>query len=304
MGRNTEIFIAGASDRAIGVQRVLKDVDMSVFSGAEIALKANYNSADPPPASTHIDTLDAVCTAILAEKPKKLTLAERSGMGNTRGVLEDRGVIELAQEKGFSAVVLDELDRTGWREIQAPEVHWSRGFFIASIFPQADRVVQICCLKTHRFGGHFTMSLKNSVGLIAKRVPGVNYNFMGELHSSPHQRLMIAEINKFYRTDLVVMDATEGFATGGPDKGKLIHPEVIIAGTDRVAIDAVGVALLRSYGTIRDVMEGRIFDQEQIARAAELGIGVASATDIRLFPLDKTAESIAGRIQVQLDADL
>ena len=73
MGGIAEIFIAGASDRAIGVRRVLKDVDMSVFSGAEIALKANYNSADPPPASTHIDTLDAVCTAILAEKPKKIT---------------------------------------------------------------------------------------------------------------------------------------------------------------------------------------------------------------------------------------
>jgi len=141
------------------------------------------------------------------------------------------------------------------------------------------------------------------VGLIAKRVPGVNFDFMGELHSSPQQRLMIAEINKFYRTDLVVMDATEGFFTGGPDKGKLIHPEVIIAGTDRVAIDAVGVALPRSYGTMCDVMEGRIFDQEQIARAAELGIGIASATDIRLFPLDKTAKSVAGRIQVQLDAD-
>ena len=261
MGGNAEIFIAGASDRAIGVQRVLKDVDMSVFSGAEIALKANYNSADPPPASTHIDTLDAVCTAILAEKPKKLTLGERSGMGNTRGVLEERGVIALAQERGFSAVVLDELDRTGLREIQAPGLHWSRGFFIASVFALADRVVQTCCLKTHRFGGHFTMSLKNSVGLVAKRVPGVNYDFMGELHSSPHQRLMIAEINKFYRTDLVVMDATDGFTTGGPDKGKLIHPEVIIAGTDRVAIDAVGVALLRSYGTMRDVMDGRIFDQ-------------------------------------------
>ena len=303
MGGIAEIFIAGASDRTIGVRRVLKDVDMSVFSGAEIALKANYNSADPPPASTHIDTLDAVCTVILAEKPKKITLAERSGMGNTRHVLEDRGVIELAQEKGFSAVVLEELDRTGWREIQAPGLHWSRGFFIANIFAQAHRVVQICCLKTHRFGGHFTMSLKNSVGLIAKRVPGVNYDFMGELHSSPHQRLMIAEINKFYRTDLVVMDATEGFATGGPDKGKLIHPEVIIAGTDRVAIDAVGVALLRSYGTMRDVMESRIFDQEQIARAAQLGIGVASAADIRLYPLDRAAESVAGRIQVQLDAD-
>jgi uncharacterized protein (DUF362 family) len=303
VGGIAEIFIAGAPDRRGGVHRVLGEMDLSGFSGSEIALKANYNSADPPPASTHIDTLDVLCTAILSEKPKRLTLVERSGMGNTRSVLQEREVIGLANKRGFSAIVLDELDRTGWREIQAPGLHWSRGFFIASIVAQADRVVQTCCLKTHRFGGHFTLSLKNSVGLIAKRVPKLNYDFMGELHSSPNQRLMIAEINKFYRTDLIVMDAAEGFATGGPDKGKLIHPEVIIAGTDRVAIDAVGVALLRSFGTMHDVMEGRIFEQEQIARAAQLGVGVASAADIRLFPLDKTAESVAGRIQVQLDAD-
>ncbi len=43
--------------------------------------------------------------------------------------------------------------------------------------------------------------------------------------TAPDQRLMIAEINKFYRTDLVVLDATEGFVTGGPDQGKLIDPE-------------------------------------------------------------------------------
>ena len=299
-----EIFIADATDRTVGVQRVCENIDISVFSGFEIALKANFNSADPPPASTHIDTLDVICTMILAEKPKKLTLAERSGMGNTRGVLEECGVIALAHDRGFSVVVLDELDRTGWREIQSPGLHWSRGFFIANVFDRADRVVQTCCLKTHRFGGHFTMSLKNSVGLIAKRVPGVNHDFMGELHTSPHQRQMIAEINKFYRTDMVVMDATDGFTTGGPDKGKLIHPNVIIAGTDRVAIDAVGVALLRSYGTMRDVSERRIFEQEQIARAAHLGVGISSAADIRLFPLDKPAESIAGRIQMQLDGDM
>jgi uncharacterized protein (DUF362 family) len=298
-----EIFIADATDRAAGVQHVCGEFDLSDFSGSEIAIKANFNSADPPPASTHIDTLDALCSTILSEKPGKFTLAERSGMGITRRVLEECGIKALAKQLGFSVVILDELDRPGWREIQSPGLHWSRGFFIAGVFAHADRVVQTCCLKTHRFGGHFTMSLKNSVGLIAKRVSGINYDFMGELHSSPFQRLMIAEINKFYRTDLVVMDAADGFSSGGPDKGKLIHPGVMIAGRDRVAIDAVGVALLRSYGTIPDVIEGKIFEQEQIARAAEMGIGIASVKDIRLMPLDKTAESVAARIQAQLDAD-
>ncbi|MGD0081102.1 MAG: DUF362 domain-containing protein [Methanoregula sp.] len=303
MTGTAEIFIAGAADRPEGIRRVLGEFDLSVLSGAAVALKANFNSADPYPASTHIGTLGTICDAIIAERPGQLTLAERSGMGRTSEVLTRMGVASLAHEKGFSVSVLDDLDRHGWQEVQAPGLHWSRGFFLASVFAKADRVVQTCCLKTHRYGGHFTLSLKNSVGGVARRVPGVNYDFMGELHSSPHQRSMIAEINRFYRTDLVVMDATEGFASGGPDKGKLIKPGLIIAGSDRVALDAVGVALLRVHGTVPDVADGRIFGLEQIARAAELGVGVASAGAIRLVPLDSEGETAAQKIQEQLDAE-
>lgn len=272
-----------------------------VFPAGPLLSRQTTTAPTPTPASTHIDTLDAICNAILEQKPARLILAERSGMGNTREVLEERGVTALARKQGFSAIVLDELDRTGWHEVQAPGLHWSRGFFLANVFTRADRVVQTCCLKTHRYGGHFTMSLKNSVGIVAKRVPGLDYDFMNELHGSPHQRKMIAEINKFYRTDLIVMDAVEGFSTGGPDRGKLIRPGVMIAGTDRVAIDAVGVALLRSFGTVPDVMNGKIFELEQIARAAELGVGIASADRITLIPLDTAGEAAARNIQHQLD---
>jgi uncharacterized protein (DUF362 family) len=112
------------------------------------------------------------------------------------------------------------------------------------------------------------MSLKNSVGLIAKQISRESYNYMGELHSSPYQRLMIGEINKFYPVHIVVMDATEGFSHGGPDSGSLIRPNVLLASDDRVAIDAVGVAILRYYGSTPDVMRGSIYNQEQISRAS------------------------------------
>lgn len=82
-----------------------------------------------------------------------------------------------------------------------------------------------------------------------------------------------------------------------------LRPGVIIAGTDRVAIDAAGVALLRSHGTVPDVAGGKIFELEQIARAAELGIGVSSANAIRLVALDEDGEAAAHRIQEQLDRD-
>jgi len=303
MVEHIDIFIADAADRFAGVESVLGGFDLSVLAGSSVAVKANYNSADPFPASTHIETLDALCTAIADEKPEKITLAERSGGGETRDVLAQLGILALAKDRGFAITVLDEMERNGWLEIQAPGLHWDRGFFMAAPFMRSDHVVQTCCLKTHRYGGHFTLSLKNAVGCIARRVQNLNYDFMNELHTSPHQRSMIAEINKFFRTDLIVLDATEGFASGGPDKGKLISPGVIIGGSDRVAIDAVGVALLRSFGTVPDVAEGRIFDQEQIARAVELGIGISSAKAIRLVPLDPKAEEITAKVQEQLDKD-
>jgi uncharacterized protein (DUF362 family) len=288
-----DVFITGKKDRIAGVQSVLGAFDLSMFSGTSVAIKANFNSADPFPASTHIKTLDTVCSAILEQHPTRMTLVERSGMGNTREVLEEIGVIDLARDRDFGVTVLDEVDRDGWQEIQSAGLHWSRGFFLAKDIARAGYVVQTCCLKTHRYGGDFTLSLKNMVGTIAKRVPGLDYNFMNELHRSPRQKSMIAEINKFCRTDIVVMDATEGFSSGGPDKGKLIKPGVILASRDRVAIDAVGVALLRVSGTVPIVMNGKIFEQEQIG----------SADRIRLVPLDEPGRAAAEQVQHQLNRD-
>jgi len=267
-----------------------------------VALKANYNSTDPFPASTHPDTLAALVRAIQAAGASTVTLAERSGMGDTRRVLEERGVLRLASDLGFHAVVLDESGRDGWTKVEEPGLHWEQGFWISREFMTAGCVVQTCCCKTHRFGGHFTLSLKNSVGLVARKVPGDAHDYMQELHTSPHQRKMIAEINRFYPVTLVVMDATTGFASGGPDRGRLVTPGVILAGTDRVAIDCAGIALLRSFGSTPEVMQGRIRDLEQIARAAELGVGTADPARIRLEPLDRTSEGIADEIREQMES--
>jgi uncharacterized protein (DUF362 family) len=226
-----------------------------------------------------------------------VTLAERSGMGNTRQVLEHVGVFELSEKLGFNAVVLDELAKEEWVKIDRDGTHWLEGFFIAKPFLDANKIVQTCCLKTHRFGGHFTLSLKNSVGLVAKRVPGTLYDYMWELHGSPFQRQMIAEINKFYRADLVVMDGIKAFVSEGPEKGKLVEPNLLLASEDRVAIDAVGVAILRIYGATGHVVKGNIFGLDQIRRASELGIGVKSASEIRLSPLNDESRDVAGKIE-------
>lgn len=119
---------------------------------------------------------------------------------------------------------------------------------------------------------------------------------MEELHSSPHQRYMIAEVNLAYKTNIIIMDGIKAFVRGGPEKGDIVSPSVMLAGRDRVAIDAVGVAILRHFRTTKEVSEGKIFEQQQIMKAAELGIGVHSTSEIELVPLNAESQKFADKI--------
>jgi uncharacterized protein (DUF362 family) len=297
-----EVFLLKTTDRASGVAALLEKFGLNDYSGKKVAIKANYNSADPFPASTHIDTLRAIVEGIKRANASEVTLAERSGMGDTEQVLEKMGVLALSRELGFKAVVLDDVGKDDWVKFERKETHWLKGFYIAKAFLDADKVVQTCCLKTHRFGGHFTLSLKNSVGLVAKRVPGGMYDYMWELHGSPYQRRMIAEINQHYKVDVVVMDGIKAFVTGGPESGKVVDPQLLLASRDRVAIDAVGVSILKLHGVKGKVGEVDVFGQDQLKRAAELGLGVRSPDEIQLTPLNDEAKADAEQIEEALKA--
>lgn len=295
----SEVYVIKTNDRILAIKELLKHFDIGNLSGKRIALKANYNSADPFPASTHLDTL-RVLVDVLKEKGVSVVLAERSGMGITKEVLEEMGIVELAKKQGFDVVILDDLKSSEWNRENPPASHWTRGYLFPKVFRDADAVVQTCCLKTHRYGGHFTMSLKNSVGMVAKYDPEDGYNYMAELHSSRYQRQMIAEINTAYEPEFVIMDGIKGFSKGGPDTGTLIEPGIILASKDRVALDAAGVAVLRIYGTTGEVSKGKIFEQEQIARAVELGLGASSPDEIEVVAVNDEAQGICLKIEEKL----
>ena len=292
----SQVAFVKTTNRAEGIRRAMQLLEVKPMAGKSVFLKPNFNSADPTPGSTHNDTLREMVLQLQARDAGPILIGDRSGMGNTEEVMRHKQVFRMAEELGFSTLVFDDLKAEDWVLFQSDGSHWSRGFAVARPVLEAESVVQTCCLKTHRFGGHFTLSLKNSVGLVAKTIPGEGYNYMGELHSSADQRRMIAEINLAYRPDLVLLDGVEALVTGGPDQGKKVDAQVILAGTDRVAIDAVGVALLRHFGTTPEVGAGLIFEQEQIARAVELGLGVNNPQEIELITDDMQSREYAEEI--------
>ena len=294
------IALVKTADRAKGVRQAIGILGLNAIRGDRVLLKPNFNSAERAPASTHPDILRSLVMELNERGARSVTIGERSGMGDTRAVLDQTGVYDLAGELGFDTVVFDELDEKEWVVKQSGDFHWSSGFAVPRILLDSDCVVQTCNLKTHSYGGHFTMSLKNSVGFVARSVSPGSHNYMGELHGSPYQRQMIAEINTAYTPSLIVMDGVDAFVDGGPAVGKKVSPSVVIAGTDPVAIDAVGVAILRLFGTTSQVSQGKVFEQEQIARAVELGLGVDSPERIRIVTGDAESEAFASLISQYL----
>jgi uncharacterized protein (DUF362 family) len=92
------------------------------------------------------------------------------------------------------------------------------------------------------------------------------------------------------------LDGIEAFVDGGPADGKRAKGNVFLAATDRVAIDAVGVAILKSLGSNDQIMTPKIFEQEQIARAVEIGLGASSASEIEVIPVDDQSHEYRDRI--------
>jgi uncharacterized protein (DUF362 family) len=108
-------------------------------------------------------------------------------------------------------------------------------------------------------------------------------------------RDMIAEINLAYQPNLIVMDGIEAFIDGGPSQGTVRNGDVMVAGTDRVAVDAVGVAILKDLGSNR--VGGKIFEQDQIKRAVELEIGIAAPDQIEFLTSDEPSRQYADRLR-------
>jgi len=295
----SRISLVRSGDRAGSVRKTIDLLKINPVKGKEVVLKPNFNTVDPAPGSTHNDTLRSLIVKLKEMGTKKITLAERSGPGPaTHDNMEKKGIFHMAKELGFEIVDLQAMDRDGWVLVKLEDSHWKNGFLFPKIYREAECIVQTCCLKTHQFGGHFTLSLKCSVGMVPPGLgPGGEYPYMNELHTSEYQRQMIAEINMAYRTDLIVLDGVDAFVEGGPHIGKRVKADVMLAGDDRVAIDAVGVAILRLLGTTPEVNRGKIFEQEQIKRAAELGIGVKSADEIVIVTGDEDSEAYAERVR-------
>jgi len=298
-GNISKVYLVSTDNRIVGTRRALEMVEGLDFKDKKVIVKPNFNTADATPASTHNDTLVAIFKWLKEKEAEELTLAERSGPPLTVDVLKEKGIYKLQDQLGFNIINFDELTEKDYIHFNQEGLHWKNGFIIPKVIKEAEALVNTCCLKTHGFGGVISMSLKLAVGLVPRR----GFPYMPELHKSFQMGEMIAEINAAFTPDVTLMDGVEAFTAGGPATGCVKQAKVILASKDRVALDAAGLAVLKKMGSNNLIMNTPIFDQGQIKRAVELGLGAGSADEIEFVTEDIKSKKYAEELKEILNKD-
>ncbi|MBU2646686.1 DUF362 domain-containing protein [bacterium] len=142
-----------------------------------------------------------------------------------------------------------------------------------------DVFINVSILKHHE-GIQYTGALKNMMGTSSTRT-NMSMHFGGKLGLSffpdvDYLSQCIVDLNTIRRPDLCLVDVTEFITEKGPyGPGKLAKPHLVVAGTDRVAVDAYCVSAL-----------GLDYQQLPIIQmAAERGLGNPDLSKITIREL-------------------
>lgn len=208
-----------------------------IKTGDVVFLKPNFNTADPFPASTDINFLKIVTQLVYNCGAKLVMIGESSTVTmNTRKIMEKLGVFELLEmEKPPRIYVLEEEK---WIKKEIPNAKYLKSVQIPEIIERPDKLIFLPCLKTHKYA-QFTGSLKLAVGLMKP------FARMA-LHMRNIQE-KIAELSSLFNPDLIIMDARKCFINEGPSFGDVREPNLILASTNRVAIDVEGIKIIQGY---------------------------------------------------------
>ena len=135
-------------------------------------------------------------------------------------------------------------------------------------------------IKTHR-AATYSISLKNFIGVIHPRN-------RPSIFRPKEWEEIIAEMNLAVHPDLIIADGTTSMVAGGPWRGTDAETNLIMASGDRIAIDLAGLALIKSFLKWEGVSAIPVWEQRQIKRAVELGLGASSPAEIDILSASLT----------------
>jgi len=240
-----------------------------VKKGQRVVLKPNMSFARTPDlsATTHPLVVATVAQACVeAGAPQVLVLDHT--LHRPELCLERTGIREAC--KNISGVhVLALQERTFFREVKISKGEVLESVEIVKEILDGHILINMPVAKSHSATG-VSLGMKGLMGLVWDRE---------SFHSRFNINQAIADLGAVIRPQLTVLDATRALVSGGPGgPGEVKKPNLIIAGTDPVAVDSYGVSIVPWYG---QNFKGR--QVEHLLAAYQKGLGKIDIDQLKVF---------------------
>jgi len=194
-----------------------------------VLIKPNYINASHPSTGITTDSrvIEGVVKFLKQRRVKDIIIGEGSGFADTFEAFQVAGVDAVAEKW---KVKLVDLNKDEFVEVKPTNPLALKKVKIAKTALETT-IISVPKLKPHRLAG-VTLSLKNMMGAVTPQ---------GSIHNPLSEK--IVDLASIIKPSIAVIDgiiAGEGHETSGNP----VEMNLVIAGTDPVAVDAVGAAVM------------------------------------------------------------
>lgn len=214
-------------------------IDRFIPKNSRVALLPNVQSSHPGTFTNPAMVRGAIRLCFKAGA-KEVHLLSWQAMKNW----ESTGIAQVAEEEG-AVLKLFEKDEANFKAVPVPKGRGLQEARILSAFYDYDVFIDMPVTKDHA-GNKFTGAMKNLMGLNSPVSNRTFHKANWQTDQSAIEFLdqCIADLNTVVRPTLCLVDATEFIITNGPfGPGELLRPKKVVAGVDRVAVDAYCASL-------------------------------------------------------------
>jgi uncharacterized protein (DUF362 family) len=246
-GASPDRIVRAAVDALGGIRRFIAKGDVVV-----IKPNIGWDRRPEQAATTNPEVVGTLVRLCFEAGAGKVKVFDRT-CNDARRCYVQSGIEAAAKAAGAE---VSHIDERRFREVKIPKGVAIQAWPLYIDLLEADKIIGAPIAKHHGLG-RLTLSLKNWMGV------------MGENRGRIHQRLeeTLVDLATVIRPCLTVLDAVRILTAHGPQGGDLADVkklDLVVAGTDQVAIDAYGATLFGLKGA----------DLGYVREGARRGLGV------------------------------
>lgn len=207
--------------------------------GETVVITPNWVKKAGPETGTVVgpETLRQLIQYCKEKEPGRLVIACGSGGTPTPVVFEQVGYEQIIEEEGVEFI---DLNYGPYTEVDLRHNQPSRTP-LNQLYEETDVLISFTQIKAHE-EATVSLGLKNiALGWPPAEIHGFPKKKLGIHHDLHH---FIRAMAEKMTIDLTILSGDKGMVGTGPDGGKPVDSDLIVAGTDPVAVDVIGARLL------------------------------------------------------------